>query len=64
MFTNINDESIKVLCKMLMDAIKVNPEVRPVVMSLIDTLMDNQVPQEHWGRILFRVWQELTDEAS
>ncbi len=64
MFTNINDESIEVLCKMLMDAIKVNPEARPVVMSLIDTLMDNQVPQEHWGWILFRVWQELTDEAS
>jgi hypothetical protein len=64
MVTNINDDSIRVLCKMLMDAIKVNPEARPVVMSLIDTLMDNNVPQEHWGTILFRVWQELNDEAS
>jgi hypothetical protein len=49
---------------MLMDAITVNPEARPVVMSLIDTLMDHNVPQEHWGVILFRAWQELNDEAS
>jgi hypothetical protein len=62
--SDINDESIEVVCKLLMDAIKVNPEARPVVMSLIDTLMDNNVPQEQWGMILFRVWQELNDEAT
>jgi hypothetical protein len=60
--TNINDDSIEVFCKMLMDAIRVNPEARPVVSSLIETLMDNNVPQESWGTILFRVWQQLTDE--
>ena len=62
MSTNINDDSIEVFCKMLMDAIRVNPEARPVVSSLIETLMDNNVPQESWGTILFRVWQQLTDE--
>jgi hypothetical protein len=60
--TNINDDSIEVFCKMLMDAIRVNPEARPVVSSLIETLMDNNVPPASWGTILFRVWQQLTDE--
>jgi hypothetical protein len=41
MSTTINDDSIEVLCKMLMDAITINPEARLVVMSLIDTLMEN-----------------------
>jgi hypothetical protein len=59
--TNINDESIAVFCKMLMDAIKVNPEARPVVISIIETLMDNNVPQERWGTILFHLWQGLND---
>jgi hypothetical protein len=62
--TDINDDSIDVLCKMLMDAMQVNPEATPLVMSLIDTLMDNHVPQAHWGMILFRVWQALNDETS
>jgi hypothetical protein len=62
--TTINDDSIEVLCKMLMDAIRVNPEARPVVNALIETLMDNNVPQESWGTILFRVWQQLADEPS
>ena len=62
MSTNINDESIAVFCKMLKDAIEVNPEARPVVVFLIETLMDNNVPQEHWGTILFRVWQQLNNE--
>jgi len=62
--TNINDDSIEVFCKMLMDAIKVNPEARPVIISLIETLMDNHAPQEFWGAILFRVWQQLNDEPS
>jgi hypothetical protein len=30
---HINDDSIEVFCKMLMDAIKVNPEARPVIIS-------------------------------
>ena len=64
MSTNINDESIEVFCKMLMDAIKVNPDARPVVSSLIETLMDNSVPQESWGPIFFRLWQELNNEPS
>jgi hypothetical protein len=42
--TNINDDSIEVFCKMLMDAIKVKPEARPVIISLIETLMDNHAP--------------------
>jgi hypothetical protein len=62
--TNINNDSIAVFCKMLMDAIKVNPDARPVVISLIETLMDNNVPQESWGPILFRVWQQLKNEPS
>jgi hypothetical protein len=62
--TNINDESIEVFCKMLKDAIKVNPEARPVVISIIETLMDNNVPQERWGTILFQLWQQLNDEPS
>lgn len=60
--TNINDESIEVFCKMLKDAIRVNPEARPVVISIIETLMDNHVPQERWGTILFQLWQQLNDE--
>ena len=64
MSTTINDDSIAVFCKMLMDAIKVNPEARPVVNALIETLMDNNVPQESWGTILFRVWQQLANEPS
>jgi hypothetical protein len=47
-----------------MDAIKVNPDARPVVISLIETLMDNNVPQESWEPIFFRVWQELNNEPS
>ena len=61
MSTNINDESIAVFCKMLMDAIKVNPDARPVVISIIETLRDNNVPQERWGTILFYLWQGLND---
>jgi hypothetical protein len=62
--TNINDDSIEVFCKMLMDAIRVNPEARPVVSSLIETLMDNNVPQASWGTIFFHVWQQLADKPS
>jgi hypothetical protein len=62
--TTINDDSIEVFCKMLMDAIRVNPDARPVVNALIETLMDNHVPQESWGTIFFRVWQQLADEPS
>lgn len=64
MTKDINDDSIDVLCKMLMDAMKVNLDAQPVVMSLIETLMDNHVRQEQWGIILFRVWQALKDEPS
>jgi hypothetical protein len=62
MATNLNDESIDMFCKMLMDAIKVNPAARPALVSVIETLMDNNVPQEHWGTILFRVWRQLEHE--
>jgi hypothetical protein len=62
--TAINDDSIEVFCNTLMDAIRVNPDARPVVNALIETLMDNNVPQESWGTILFRVWQQLADEPS
>ena len=64
MSTTINDDSMEVFCKMLMDAIRVNPDARPVVNALIEMLMDNNVPQESWGTILFRVWQQLADEPS
>ena len=64
MSTNINDESITVFCKMLMDAIKVNPDARPVLISIIETLMDNHIPQESWGTILFRLWQQLKEGPS
>jgi hypothetical protein len=60
--TDINDEPIEVFCKMLKDAIRVNREARPVVISIIETLMDNHVPQERWGAILFQLWQQLNDE--
>ena len=62
METQINDESIAVFCKMLKDEVRVNPDARPALMSLLETLMDHNVPSEHWGTVLFRVWQELTDE--
>jgi hypothetical protein len=62
-YTDINDESIEVLCKMLMDAIKVHPDARTVLMSIIETLMDNNVPQESWGTILFRVWQQMNGDV-
>jgi hypothetical protein len=62
--TNINNDSTGVFCKMLMYAIKVNPEASPVVISLIETLMDNNVPQESWGLIFFRLWQQLNHEPS
>jgi hypothetical protein len=48
----------------LMDAIKVTPDARPVVIALIETLMDNRVPQESWGPIFFRLWQELNHKPS
>lgn len=64
MTSDINDESREVVCHLLMDAIQVNPDARPVVVSMIETLMDNNVPQEHWGMILFRVWQQLNAETS
>jgi hypothetical protein len=62
--TNINNDSTAVFCKMLMDALKVNPDARPVVISLIETLMDNNVPQESWRPIFFRLWQQLKNEPS
>ena len=64
MSTTINDDSIAVFCRMLMDAIRVNPDARPVVNALLETLMDNHVPQKSWGTIFFRVWQQLADEPS
>lgn len=64
MSTNINNDSIAVFCNMLMDAIKVNPDARPMVISLIETLMDNNVPQESWGPIFFHLWQQLKNEPS
>ena len=63
MTADINDDSMDVLCKMLMDAIQVNPDAQPVVMSMVETLMDNHVRQDQWGTILFRVWQELKDKT-
>jgi hypothetical protein len=62
--TNINKDSTAVFCNMLMDTIKVNPDARPVVISLIETLMDNHVPQESWGPIFFHLWQQLNNEPS
>jgi hypothetical protein len=64
MSSDLTPESMDLLCKLLKDAVQVNPEARPVVMSLVDTLMDNQVRQEHWGSILFCVWQELHEEET
>ena len=64
MSTNINNDSIAVFCNMLMDAIKVNPDARPMVISLIETLMDNNVPQESWGPIFFHLWQQLKNGPS
>jgi hypothetical protein len=46
-----------------MDAIKVHPDARTVLMSIIETLMDNNVPQESWGTILFRVWQQMNGDV-
>jgi hypothetical protein len=62
--TNINNDSIAVFCNMLMDAIKVNPDARPMVISLIETLMDNNVPQESWGPIFFHLWHQLKNGPS
>jgi hypothetical protein len=42
----------------------VYPDAQPVVMSLIETLLDNHVRPEQRETILFRVWQELKDTAS
>ena len=64
MSTNITNDSTGVFCQMLMDAIKVNPDARPMVISLIETLMDNDVPQASWGPIFFRLWQPLNHEPS
>ena len=50
MSSDITPDSRAMLCKLVKDAIQINPEARPVVMSLIDMLMDNQVPQEQWGQ--------------
>jgi hypothetical protein len=60
--TNITNDSTGVFCKMLMDAVKVDPDATPVVISLIETLMDNSVPQESWGPTFFRLWQQLHHE--
>jgi hypothetical protein len=62
--TNITHDSTGVFRQMLVDAIKVNPDARPVVISLIETLMDNDVPQASWGPIFFRLWQQLNNEPS
>jgi hypothetical protein len=62
--TNLNKDSTAVFDKMLTDAITVNPDARPVVIALIETPMDNSVPQESWGPIFFRLWQELNHEPS
>ena len=64
MSTTINDDSMAVFCKLLMDAIRVNPDARPVVNALIETLLDHHVPQDAWGTIVFRVWPQLADEPS
>jgi hypothetical protein len=60
--TNVTHDSTGVFCHMLMDAIKVNPDARPVGLSLIETLMDNDVPQASWGPIFSRLWQQLNNE--
>ena len=49
MSTSINEDSIAVFCNMLMDAITVHPEARPVVIAMVGTLMDNNVLQDAWG---------------
>jgi hypothetical protein len=59
MTTDISDDSIVVLCMMLRDIIKVNPDAQPAVMLLIEAPIDNHVRQEPWGPILCRAWQEL-----
>ena len=64
MSTNTDNDSTAVFGKMLMDAIKVNPDARPVGISLIETLMDNDVPQASWGPIFFRLWPQLNNEPS
>jgi hypothetical protein len=46
MSSDITPDPMDVLCKLFMDAMKVNPEARPMFMSLVETLMDNQVRQE------------------
>jgi hypothetical protein len=62
--SDITDESTAVVCQLLMHAVQVNPDARPTFLSLIEVLMDNHIPQEHWGTILFRVWQQLREESS
>jgi hypothetical protein len=52
---NITNDSTGVFRQMLLDAIKVNPDARPVGIPLIATLMDNDVPQASWGPIFFRL---------
>jgi hypothetical protein len=63
MTPELTPDSMDLLCKLLKGVIQVNPEARPVVMSLVDTLMDHHVRQEQWGSILFCVWQELQEES-
>jgi hypothetical protein len=55
-FTNLNKHSTAVFDKMLTDAVAVNPDAGPVVIALIETLMDNNAPQEFRGPVFFRVW--------
>jgi hypothetical protein len=64
MSPNIINDLTAVFCKMLLDAIKVNPDARPVVISLIETLMDNNVPRESWGPIFLRLRQQLNNQPS
>jgi hypothetical protein len=55
---------IELFCKLLTDTMQINAEARLMIMTLIETLMDNQVPQEDWGNILYCVWQELHDKPN
>ena len=51
MSTNIDDESIELFCKMVMNPIKVNSDTRAVLISIIEILRGNNVPQESWRTI-------------
>jgi hypothetical protein len=42
--SDINNESIAVVCKLIGDTIHVNPNARPACMSLIETLLDHHIP--------------------